>query len=72
MAQVLYRGDGPTALASAVTALLQHARDTDDDFEFGPLRLADLERDGLLIEGDNLTRVSTVLAAIPGIAAVDS
>lgn len=72
MDAVRYRGDSPAALADAVIALLEYARNSGDDFEFGPLRLHDLERDGLLIEGDNLTRVTAVLATIAGIAVVDS
>lgn len=72
MDSVLYRGDGPDALAAAVVALIQHARDSSDNFSFGPLRLADLERDGLLVEGPDLGNAMTVLASVPGIAIVDS
>lgn len=65
-----YRGDGPDALAAAIAALLRHARDSDYDYTFGPLRLADLERDGLSVEGPDLGHAMTVLAAVPGLALV--
>lgn len=71
-AAVHYRGDGPYALATAVVAVLRHARTSTDNFSFGPLRLSDLERDGLLIEGPDIGNVMTVLAAVPGLAIVDA
>ncbi len=71
MPEQLFRGDGPDALANAVVALLQHARSTSHDFTFGPLRLADLERDGLLLEGPDIGEAITMLADVPGIAAVE-
>ncbi len=70
VSEQLFRGDGPDALANAVVALLQFARASNSDFTFGPLRLADLERDGLLLEGD-IGAAVTMLAAVAGIAAVE-
>ncbi len=72
MPELRYRGDGPDALAHAVVALLQHARTSTDEFTFGPLRLAELERDGLLIDGDDLGAVMTALTTVAGIAQVDA
>jgi hypothetical protein len=66
-----YRGDGPDALANAIVALLRHARASRDNFTFGPLRLADLERDGLTVDGEDIGQVMTLLAGVPGIAQVD-
>ncbi len=66
-----YRGDGPDACAKAVVALLRHARNSDDNFEFGPLRLSELERDGLRIDGPDLGGAIAVLAQVAGIAQVD-
>ena len=71
MPEQLFRGDGPDALANAVVTLLEHARATSNDFTFGPLRLAALERDGLLLEGPDIGAAVTLLAAVPGIAAVE-
>ncbi len=67
-----FRGDGPDALANAVVALLRLARDSDYEFTFGPLRLADLERDGLTVDGVDVGSVMTVLAGVAGIALVDA
>lgn len=71
MPEQLFRGDSPAALAAAVVALLTHARDTDNDFTFGPLMLSELERDGLLLDGPDVGHAVTILAAVPGIAAVE-
>lgn len=68
---VRFRGDGPDALAAAIAAVLRHARDTKDDFTFGPLRLDELERDGLQIAGPDLAGVMQVLATIGGLAHID-
>lgn len=72
MPELRYRGDSPDALANAVLALIEHARVSTDEFTFGPLRLSDLERDGLLIDGENLGPVMTALATVAGIAQVDA
>ncbi len=69
--RVRFRGDGPDVMAAAVAAVLRYARDTKDDFSFGPLRLDELERDGLEIGGPDLAGVMQVLAAVPGLAHID-
>ncbi len=69
--RIHYRGDGPDVLAAAIVALLEYARESSDDFTFGPLRLNELERDGLEIGGPDLGGIMTVLATIPGLAQVD-
>ncbi len=68
---VRYRGDGPDALAAALVAVIRHARDSADDFTFGPLSLAELERDGLDIGGPDLAGVMQALVQIPGLAHID-
>lgn len=68
---IRFRGDGPDALAAALVAVLRHARDSADEFTFGPLSLADLERDGLDIGGPDLSGVMQVLALVPGLAHVE-
>ncbi len=70
--RVRFRGDGPDVLAAAVAAVLHHARDSSDDYTFGPLRLDELERDGLVIGGPDLAGVMAVLATIPGLAHIDA
>jgi hypothetical protein len=67
-----YRGDGPDVMANAIVALMRHARETADDFTFGPLRLADLERDGLDVGGPDLGPVMLILASIPGLAITEA
>lgn len=68
---LLYRGDTPAALADALVRLTAHARTGDDTFTFGPLALAHLVRDGLQITGEHLDSVKSLLAQVPGLAAVD-
>ncbi len=70
--QVHYRADRPDAYAAALLALIRHARDSTDDFSFGPLRLADLDRDGLTVTGPDLSGPLLALSTIPGLAPVDS
>ncbi len=70
--RIRYRGDSPVALAAAVVALLRHARESSDDFTFGPLRLLELERDGLELAGPDLGGAMTVLAGVPGIAQTEA
>ncbi len=70
--RVHYRGDGPEVMAAAIVAVMRYARESSDDFTFGPLRLDDLERDGLEIGGPDLGGVMNVLTLIPGLAQVDN
>ena len=69
--RITYRADNPGAYASAILALMRLARDTSDDFTFGPLRLDELERDGLDVGGPDLAGVIAALVTIPGLAPVD-
>lgn len=58
-------------MAAAVVAVLAYARGSSDDFTFGPLRLAALQRDGLEIGGPDLAGVMQVLVGIPGLVRID-
>jgi len=69
--RIRYRGDGPEVMAEALIALLRLARAGSDDFTFGPLVLAELERDGLEIGGPDLGGVINALALVPGLAQVE-
>ena len=71
LTRLLYRGDGPAAYAAALLALTRHARDSTDEFTFGPLRLLDCERDGLSLTGPDLAGPIGVLSTVPGLATVD-
>jgi len=66
-----YRADTPDVYAVALTRLVRHARESSDDFSFGPVRVADCIRDGLTLTGPDLTGPVGVLAAITGLAQVD-
>lgn len=66
---VHYLGDGPDAYAEALLRLVRHARASADDFTFGPLRLADAERDGLAVGGPDLVEVLALLSTVPGLVA---
>ncbi len=68
---VLYRGDSPETLTEALLAVIMYARDSEDDFKFGPLKLSALNRDGLRVEGDDLSGVKDVLSGISGLAIVE-
>lgn len=67
-----YRADRPDVYAEAILALVEHARDSSDDFTFGPLRLADCVRSGLELMGPDLTDAIVILSAIPGIDQADA
>lgn len=67
-----YRADMPLAYAQAVIALVEHARNSKDEFEFGPLELAALKHTGLVVTGPDLNGVAGLLAGIPGLAETDA
>lgn len=66
-----YRADTPDAAADALLRLVRLARDGDDQFRFGPTRLADAIRDGITLSGPDLGPAIATLALVPGLAAVD-
>lgn len=72
MASLRYRADTPATYAQALLALVIYARDSDDEFTFGPLRLADAVRSGIDVTGPDLSSVSVTLAAISGLTATDA
>lgn len=65
--RVTYRSDSPDVLGEALLAVIRHARTSTDSFTFAPLKLSSLERDGLTIQGADLTGLQAVLAEIPGL-----
>lgn len=69
--RLLYRSDTPTALIAALLATVMYARNHGDDFRFGPMRLRDLVRDGLLISGKDTAGIIAVLDKVPGLALVE-
>lgn len=71
LTRLRYRGDSPDSLADALLRLVQHARNSNDVFRFGPTRLAAAVRDGLEVTGPDLHDVTAILAAVPGLASVD-
>lgn len=71
LTRLTFRADSPDAYAAAIVALVRLARRTKHDFTFGPLRLVDCARDGLIITGPDLTAAVNVLAAVTGLTQVD-
>jgi hypothetical protein len=66
-----FRGDGPESLVRGVLALLTYARTHPTlNFNFGPLSLEALVRDGILLRGPDISGAVDVLIEIPGLAAV--
>ena len=63
-----YRAESRHVYARALVALAEHARDSTDDFVFGPLDLSALEHQGLAVSGPDLTAVREALSAVPGLA----
>ncbi len=72
LTRVHYRGDGPHAYADALLRLVRLARTGDDDFTFGPTRLAHCERDGLTLTGPDLAAPMAALTLVPGLAQTDA
>lgn len=66
-----YRADGPEVYVHALLQLVKLARDSADEFTFGPLALSDCERDGLSVTGPDLAGPIAVLSLVPGLAKVD-
>lgn len=67
-----YRADRPDAYADALLRLVRYARDSSDDFRFGPTRLLDCERDGLHVTGPDLSGPINALTLVAGLAQVDA
>jgi hypothetical protein len=59
--------DSRIPLAHAVIALVEHARGSEDNFEFGPLDLAVMTESGLTVAGPDLDGVAMLLSRIPGL-----
>lgn len=66
-----FRADTPTGYAAALLALIRHARDSSDDYTFGPVNLAACDRDGLTVTGPDLAGPHGILAGVAGLAQLD-
>lgn len=64
---IRYRAVMDLAYAVALLYLLEYARASREDFEYGPMDLAALKDQGLTISGPRLIEVQKVLADIPGL-----
>lgn len=64
---IRYRAVMRLAYAVAMLNLLEYARESGDDFEYGPMDLDLLEAHGLTVSGPRLEGVQKVLGEIPGI-----
>jgi hypothetical protein len=62
-----YRAAMNIAYAVALLYLLEYARSSREDFEYGPMDLAALHDQGLIVSGSRLDGVQKVLAEIPGL-----
>jgi hypothetical protein len=69
---VRYRADSSLAYSLACLRLMEHARSSGEDFEFGPLTLEGMREEGLVVTGPDLESVGMVLAGIPGLVESDA
>lgn len=70
---IRYHAASRYTYAVAISRLLDLARWQDGPgFQFGPVRLADLEQNGLEVTGTDLSGVSDVLRQVPGLARIES
>lgn len=67
MTTLRYRALQRYSYARALLALTELARTGPPGFEFGPMDLGSMERNGLTVTGDDLASVSQVLARVPGV-----
>jgi hypothetical protein len=67
MTSLRYRGVMRLAYSVALLLLMEHARDTKDDFSFGPWDLDALEGQGLVVSGPDLAGARKVLDGVPGL-----
>jgi hypothetical protein len=67
-----FRAESRIIYARALVNLLRRARSGDDDFTFGPLMLAALQDQGLVISGPSVSGwVDDFLKQVPGIYRAD-
>lgn len=64
---VRFRADSPLSYSLAILQLVEHARGTSGDYEFGPLTLEGLTTHGLVVTGPDLEEVEELLAGVPGL-----
>ena len=64
---VRYRAVMPLSYSVALLHLLEYARESREDFSYGPMYLAALADQGLTVSGARLDGVQKVLADIPGL-----
>jgi len=61
-----YRGAMRLAYSVALLLLMEHARESKDKFDFGPMNLDALENQGLVISGD-VAGAAKMLAGVEGL-----
>lgn len=68
-----FRADSSFTYAQAVVLLTEHARQTEAEFEFGPLDTEGMLRGGLTVNasGPDLEKVVELMAGVPGITEWD-
>jgi hypothetical protein len=64
---IRYRAVMRLSYSVALLHLLEYARESREEFEYGPMSLAALDNQGLTICGPKLDGVQKVLADIPGL-----
>lgn len=64
---IRYRAVMDLAYDVGLLYLLEHARESGDDFEYGPMDRDALHDQGLTVSGTRLEGVEKVLAEIPGL-----
>lgn len=62
-----YRAVMNLAYSVALLHLLEYARESREDFEYGPMDLNAIEDQGLTVSGPRLSGVMKVLEGIPGL-----
>jgi hypothetical protein len=67
-----YRAVMPLSYSVALLHLLEYARASREDFEYGPMYLAALADHGLAVSGTRLDGVRKVLAEVPGLYEVEA
>jgi hypothetical protein len=67
-----FRADSSFTYAYSAEALTEYARDSEKEFDFGPLDQQGMLQGGLTVTGPDLTGVVELMAGIPGITEWDA
>lgn len=69
MDSIRFRAASPDQLAEALLDVVEYARTAAEHFVVSPISLRDLDRDGLLLEGDITGVVAMLRRRHPGLVA---